>query len=98
MKIIVSAPGKLHLMGEHAVVYGKPALLAAVSQRLFVTLNSFQGLEMLEIPKQVRSDAQFLQTTREKDKYFNFICETVEKHFSAKIPDDSISISSTIPK
>ena len=70
MKITVSAPGKLHLMGEHAVVYGKPAILAAVSQRLFVTLNlpacrrgRFQGLEMLEIPKSIRQaqDPEFIE-------------------------------------
>lgn len=34
--IRVSAPGKVHLMGEHAVVYGKPALLAAINKRLTV--------------------------------------------------------------
>lgn len=37
--ITVSVPGKVHLMGEHAVVYGKPALLAAINRRLTVTVN-----------------------------------------------------------
>ena len=39
MKVIVSAPGKIHLMGEHAVVYGAPALLAAINRRLTVTVT-----------------------------------------------------------
>jgi len=38
-KVIVSVPGKVHLMGEHAVVYGKPALLAAINLRLSVTVE-----------------------------------------------------------
>lgn len=37
--ITVSVPGKIHLMGEHAVVYGKPALLAAINRRLTVTVR-----------------------------------------------------------
>lgn len=43
MPIVVSAPGKIHLMGEHAVVYGKPALLAAVNLRLWVTVRPGKG-------------------------------------------------------
>ena len=31
--ITVSAPGKVHLIGEHAVVYSKPAIIAAIGLR-----------------------------------------------------------------
>lgn len=34
MKITVSAPGKLMLFGEHAVVYGRPCIVTAVGQRM----------------------------------------------------------------
>lgn len=36
-KVTVSAPGKLMLFGEHAVVYGHPCIVTAVDQRMFVT-------------------------------------------------------------
>ncbi len=38
--ITASAPGKIILSGEHAVVYGYPALLASVNRRLTVKLTS----------------------------------------------------------
>lgn len=37
--ITFSAPGKVHLLGEHAVVYGKPALLTTVDLRVSVTIS-----------------------------------------------------------
>jgi len=39
-KITVSAPGKLMLLGEHAVVYNRPCIVTAVGQRMFVTLET----------------------------------------------------------
>lgn len=41
--IAVSAPGKIILSGEHSVVYGKSALLAAVNRRLFVEIREIKG-------------------------------------------------------
>jgi mevalonate kinase len=38
-KITVSAPGKLMLLGEHAVVYNHPCLVTAVDQRMRITVE-----------------------------------------------------------
>ena len=40
MKVIASAPGKLMLYGEHAVVYGSPCIVTAVDQRVRVSVTS----------------------------------------------------------
>ncbi|MBI4089628.1 MAG: mevalonate kinase [Candidatus Levybacteria bacterium] len=44
-KITVSAPGKLMLLGEHAVVYNHPCLVTAVDQRMRATVETLPRLE-----------------------------------------------------
>jgi len=42
-RVKVSAPGKLVLFGEYAVLFGAPAAVAAVNRRAVVTLRPFAG-------------------------------------------------------
>lgn len=50
-KVIVSAPGKLMLLGEHAVVYNRPCIVTAVDQRMSATLEILESTEFsLEAP------------------------------------------------
>lgn len=68
--ITVSAPGKIHLMGEHAVVYGKPALLTAVNLRLSVTV------------KESNLDHHLIHVEDVLAREFIFHClQLVEEHF-----------------
>ncbi|MBI4137075.1 mevalonate kinase [Candidatus Roizmanbacteria bacterium] len=46
-KITVSAPGKLLLLGDHAVVYGNPCLVTAVNYRVFAEVSSFKRDEFI---------------------------------------------------
>ncbi|MBU1000640.1 mevalonate kinase [Patescibacteria group bacterium] len=38
-KVTASAPGKLMLLGEHAVLYGRPCIVTAVNQRMKATVE-----------------------------------------------------------
>jgi mevalonate kinase len=45
-KVEVSAPGKLMLFGEHAVVYNRPCIVTTVDQRIRVLIELVFGDEI----------------------------------------------------
>jgi mevalonate kinase len=45
--LTISAPGKLMLMGEHAVVYGHPSLVTAVDERLHVSIEPADSIQFI---------------------------------------------------
>ena len=81
--IVVSAPGKIHFLGEHAVVYGKPAFLAAINKRIFVTISE---------TRQKKIDDLLLEELKKVIEH-----AIKKKYKSFKSSPYSISISSDIP-
>jgi mevalonate kinase len=45
--VTASAPGKVILFGEHAVVYGEPAIAAAIDKRIFVSVEGRSNDEII---------------------------------------------------
>jgi mevalonate kinase len=44
--IKVSAPSKIIIAGEHAVVYGKPGIIAAIDKRCYITAEKSDSIEI----------------------------------------------------
>lgn len=80
----VSAPGKIILSGEHAVVYGYPAILAAVNRRLAVEVEeSRSGLKIV---------------SRESPNLARYALKKIEEVTRRKIGDEfRIKVVSQIP-
>ncbi|MBI5620198.1 mevalonate kinase [Candidatus Gottesmanbacteria bacterium] len=68
MMISVTAPGKLMLMGEHAVVYGYPSLVTAIDERLTVEVEAIEG-SGVEVDAPQTSDTRFVdESVRQAQK------------------------------
>lgn len=83
--IKVSAPGKIHLMGEHAVVYGMPALLTAINLRLSVTIEPAKELTIA------------IKDTAAKEFVMHAIDIVKKEHRVTSVNPFSLSVSSDIP-
>lgn len=103
--ITVSAPGKIHLMGEHAVVYGKPALLSAINLRLKVSVEPFSPVSSrprVKARDKLRpgsmDDNNVTIKSSEPDDYIRSIVDLVQEHFKVKkLPAMNITVDSQIP-
>jgi len=88
--VTVSAPGKIHLLGEHAVVYGHPALLAAINSRLYVKVQSAKVNEL--------SGKEIKIISPEKDTLIGQAISVFKKAWSIKnLPPGVITVTSQIP-
>ncbi len=77
-------------MGEHAVVYGKPALLVAVNLRLSVTIESPSS----SFP---RTRESIIESSEPVD-YIRHAIDVVQEHFQLKeLPPMHITVTSDIP-
>ena len=92
MQITVSTPGKIILIGEHTVVYGFPAILTAISRRLYVTVRSAKKTgSSKDNPKIINANVKDNHLVRKSIEIFreNFKIE--------KLPPLEIEISTDIP-
>lgn len=84
-EIKVSAPGKLMLFGEHAVVHGKPCIVTAVDQRMEVKA-SFNGEDELVVNAPQLGIKNYKRTVkelgrREMPKQVSFIEAAVKRFY-----------------
>ena len=103
--IRVSAPGKIHQLGEHTVVYGKPAILATVDLKVNVILSEAKDLSLASLSRRsgrMRDISDKLRDsssmTPQNDNLRKIIEPIVKKHFKIKsIPPYQLTITSQLP-
>ncbi|MCX7682980.1 MAG: mevalonate kinase [Anaerolineae bacterium] len=92
-----SAPGKVILFGEHAVVYGRPALAVPVSQvRATATVEpSPPGSGLTIVAPQVGKHLSL--SLAPQDEPLGLAARLTLERLCAREPDATLTISSTIP-
>jgi len=72
-KVKVSAPGKLLLLGDHAVVYGYPCLVTAVDKRLYVEARVIEADKDDIVTPQVKESRFVLESLAHFKKKYNIV-------------------------
>jgi mevalonate kinase len=103
--VTVSAPGKIHLLGEHSVVYGFPALLSAVDRRVYVEISGKRKAESgkenrkYEIETIVKNNHPEFVSGCDNNEFISNIVEVFKKEYKIeKLSPIEISINSQIPE
>lgn len=85
MQVTASAPGKAILFGEHAVVYGKPAIAMAINKRAYVDVSEGVNnkinvnIKDLGISGHIDFDKGIITSDSPKKGILNYILESIRK-------------------
>ncbi len=85
-------------MGEHAVVYSKPAFLAAINLRLYVSIEEIKVKGKSPPAGRAGKKEKLILSTTEPDDYIRHAIEIVRRELKIEeLPSMKISVSSQIP-
>jgi mevalonate kinase len=100
-RVVASTPGKLILMGEHAAVYGQPALVAAVDPRARVEAAvGTRGLQVdladLDLDLETTWEEVVRHANRCRQAWLRYAADPTPEHFSAVSagsPEDLVRVA-----
>ncbi|MEM6300504.1 MAG: hypothetical protein AAF749_02110 [Pseudomonadota bacterium] len=94
-EVVASAPGSIMITGEHAVVYGHPAIVAAIDQRLTVYASSRQD-RVLEIHSTITDPVEVPLDELSASGPLRFVTGTVKAYRESLHHGLRLRIESTI--